>query len=94
MKGYKAADFLDSWDRYIPRGGETSEAGKQTASGQSGEGVQDVPETSDVTGTSPPRETFSELGKANDSDVSLVSLTPSRWTCSALVSGRLRMTWS
>ncbi len=75
MKGYQAADFEDAWNRYLPSRRETSETGKQTASGQSGEGVRDVPENSDVTGTSPPRETFSELGKANVSDVSLVSVT-------------------
>jgi hypothetical protein len=68
-KGYQAVDFQDSWDRYIPLGRETSETGKQTASGQSGEGVQDVSDESNVD------ETNSECEKADVSAVSLVSVS-------------------
>jgi len=52
LKGYEAADFEDSWDRYIPPGRETSETGKQTTSAQSGDEVQGV---SDVSLVSVPR---------------------------------------
>ena len=75
VKGYWAADFRDSWDRYIPSGRETSETGKHKASGHSGEGLEEVSDDGDLTDTFPPKgEPFSERDQADVSDVSLVSV--------------------